>query len=92
MMQLPAVALGFKTLTLLLGGLVTSLAYRAYRKTGATGLGLLALGFGVVTLGALVAGLLDQALRVDASVALTVESALTAVGFAVIAYSLYHDD
>lgn len=92
MTQLSFLALVFKTLTLVLGGLVTYLAYTAYQKTDATGLGILAIGFGFVTLGALVAGILDQLFLVDAGTALTVESALTAVGFAVIAYSLYRDD
>lgn len=87
--DLPLVALVFKTATLLLGGLVTFLAYRAYRRTNADGLWLLALGFGTVTLGALGAGLLDQLVEVDAGVALTVESGLTALGFGIIAYSLY---
>lgn len=92
MMQLSPIVLSFKTLTLALGGLVTYLAYSAFRKTGASGLGLLAGGFATITLGALVAGILDQLLLVPAETALTIESALTALGFAVIAYSLYRDE
>lgn len=87
--DLPLIALAFKTLTLLLGGLVTFLAYRAYRRTRADGLWLLAVGFGTVTLGALGAGLLDQLANVDNGLALTIESGLTALGFGIIAYSLY---
>lgn len=78
-----------KTLTLLLGGAITFFAARAARRTGARALRALAVGFGVVTLGSLLAGVADVVLGVPAGFALTVESALTAVGFAVILYSLY---
>lgn len=79
-----------KTLSLVMGGLVTYYAYRAYRRTEAPALRALAIGFGLVTLGALLAGALDQVVRVeDRTWALLVESALTALGFAVILYSLY---
>ncbi|MFD1515585.1 DUF7521 family protein [Halomarina rubra] len=87
--DLPLVALVFKTATLLLGGLVAVLAYRAYRTTRAEGLWLLAVGFGTVTIGAFAAGTLDQFANVDHGLAITVESGLTALGFGVIAYSLY---
>lgn len=78
-----------KTLTVIMGGLITYFAYRAYRRTGAPALGALAGGFGVITVGALIAGVVDRLLQVDPSYALIVESALTAVGFAIILYSLY---
>lgn len=78
-----------KTVTLFLGGLVTYLAFKAYRRTGAPALRLLSAGFGVVTLGSLLAGIADQLLALDASYALLIESALTAVGFGIITYSLY---
>ncbi|MFB6135448.1 MAG: hypothetical protein ABEJ04_01690 [Halobacteriaceae archaeon] len=80
-----------KTLTLLLGGLVTYFALKAYRRTGAPALRALTVGFGFVTLGSLLAGVADQLLSVDTQYALLVESVLTAVGFAVIIYSLYAD-
>lgn len=85
----PFVVTALKTATLLFGGLITFFAARAYRKTGARPLGLLALGFGVVTLGSLLAGAVDLLLAFDRQTALVVESALVAVGFGVIAYSLY---
>jgi hypothetical protein len=85
----PPAAILFKVATLALGSLVTYLAAKAARRTGATGLTYLAVGFGVVSLGSLLAGVADQALAVDAATALIVESALTAAGFAVVAYSLY---
>lgn len=84
-----------KTLSLVMGGLITYFAYRAYRRTQARSLGALALGFGIVTLGALLAGLVDQVLANPVGpvpprdVALLVESGLATVGFGVILYSLY---
>ena len=49
----------------------------------------LSIGFGAVTLGTLLAGLLDRVLQFSIRVGLLVESALVTVGFAVIVYSLY---
>ncbi len=78
-----------KTLTLVLGGLITYFAFKAYRRTGAPSLRLLTIGFGVVTVGSLLAGVLDQIVQVGFQVGLLVESGLVALGFAVIVYSLY---
>jgi len=86
---IPPLIVVLKTLTLLLGGLITLLAYRAYRRTGAESLGFLSLGFAVVTLGTLLAGIADQLFRADLQVGLFIESALITVGFAIIVYSLY---
>ncbi|MFD1514525.1 DUF7521 family protein [Halomarina rubra] len=80
-----------KTLTLLLGGSITFFAFKAYRRTAAPALRALALGFGAVTIGALLAGIADQFLPVDPSIALILESLFTTVGFGVILYSLYVD-
>lgn len=80
-----------KAVSLVFGALVTYYAARAYGRTGSKALRALAVGFGLVTLGALAAGVLDQVLIVDRSVALLVESSFTTLGFAVIFYSLYVD-
>jgi len=86
--EIPLVVIVFKTGTLAVGALITYLAAKAGRKAGATGLLYLAAGFGVVTLGSLLAGVTDQVIA-DPAAALIVESALTFVGFGVVAYSLY---
>lgn len=80
-----------KTTTLLLGGLVTYLALKAYRRTGARPLRALAIGFGIITLGSLLAGLGNQLLGLGFQESVLVQSVVTAVGFAVITYSLYAD-
>ena len=85
----PNFVVAFKTITLLLGALITYFAYRAYCRTNARALGALAVGFGIITIGALLAGIVDQVLGADPLDALLLESALTTLGFAIILYSLY---
>jgi hypothetical protein len=81
--------IAFKTLTLVLGTLITYLAFKAYRRTRERSLGALSLGFAIVTLGTLLAGVADQVLEAEFQIGLLIESALIAVGFVVIVYSLY---
>ncbi|WP_435347726.1 DUF7521 family protein [Haloarchaeobius sp. HRN-SO-5] len=92
MTHLSALVIAFKTLTLVIGGLITYFAAKAYQRTRSPALRALALGFGIVTLGALLAGAVDQfpvITAFDRTVALAVESLLTTIGFGVILYSLY---
>ncbi|WP_435319479.1 DUF7521 family protein [Haloarchaeobius sp. TZWSO28] len=91
MSHITPLVVAFKTLTLVMGGLITYLAAKAYRRTGSPALRALALGFGIVTTGAAIAGALDQLFAGDQSTALAIESALTTIGFSVILYSLYAD-
>lgn len=83
--------IALKTIILLLGGLITYFALKAYRRTRHPSLRALGLGFGVVTLGALLAGLAHQLFGVDFATGVLINSLLTAIGFAVITYSLYVD-
>lgn len=78
-----------KTLTLVTGGLITFYAVRAYLRTGSSSLRALAVGFGVVTLGSIVGGGIDQITAMDPLVALAAESVFVLVGFAAILYSLF---
>lgn len=78
-----------KTVTLLLGGGITYIAYKAYRRTGAPSLRALGVGFGVITCGALLAGIADQLLSVSLEMGILINSVLVAIGFAIIMYSLY---
>ena len=87
-MLLPYVVLT-QTVTLLAGGFVTLFAIRAYRRTGAPALRALAVGLGLVTIGALLAGVLHHLGNVNVTIALAAQSTANAVGFAVLAYSLY---
>ena len=84
-----SLVVALKTVTLLLGGLITFFAFKAYRRTDSPALRALALGFGVVTLGAFLAGIAHQIIGVGEGLVLVIESGLTAAGFGVIMYSLY---
>jgi energy-converting hydrogenase Eha subunit F len=85
----PVAIIALKTITLLLGGLITYLSSKAYRRTNAEPLRALSVGFGIITFGTLLAGILDEGLDFGFQLGLLVESALLAVGFVVIVYSLY---
>ncbi|WP_435125541.1 DUF7521 family protein [Halobaculum sp. D14] len=80
-----------KTVILLLGSAVTLIAYRASRRTKSASLRLLAVGFGVITLGALLAGIANQLLSVSIQQGVLINSLLVAIGLSVILYSLYHE-
>jgi hypothetical protein len=101
------ILVALKTITLLLGALITYFSWKAYRRSQLEALWYLAVGFGIVTAGILIAGVFDQLFRLNllspsvlpgglgtqavVDTALAFESAVTALGFAVIVYSLYTD-
>ncbi len=78
-----------KTLVLVVGSVITFFAFKAYRRTRRQALGYLAIGFGIVTLGLVLAGLLTEILGVSLATGVLIESVLVLIGFLVIAYSLY---
>jgi hypothetical protein len=81
--------IGFKVLTLVFGGLISYLAFKAFRRTRSRSLGALSLGFAIITGGTFLAGVFHQLLDADFQTGLLIESALIALGFLVIVYSLY---
>lgn len=91
MVHISTAIVAVKTLTLVLGALLTLLSYRAYRRTRADPLRALALGFGIVTLGSLAAGVVHRLTPFDILVGILVHSVLILIGFAVITYSEYMD-
>lgn len=74
-------------MTLLAGGFVTLLAFRAQRRTGAAALRALTAGLGSITAGTLLGGLVHQAGVAPLLVGVTVQS-LFALGFCFLAWSL----
>ncbi|WP_435066603.1 DUF7521 family protein [Haloplanus sp. C73] len=91
MSHLDVALVAVKTGTLALGGLITYLSLKAHRRTGSPALRALAVGFGLVTVGALLAGVGHQFTSLELAHSVVIESALTFLGFAVIVYSLYVD-
>jgi len=73
---------------LVFGGVVVYYASRAYGKTKSQAMLLLALGFALVTIGALLAGLLYNMGTVDLSTVITFQAYSQAAGFLIIVYSL----
>lgn len=78
-----------KTLTLALGGTITYFAFEAYRRTNAPALRALAVGFGLVTAGTVLGGVVHQLTGLSIEGGVVAESAFTALGFGVLTYSLY---
>lgn len=87
----PVLLIAVKTVTLVFGGAVTALAVRAWRRSGGRSLGALALGIGLLTVGALFGGTAHLLLGLELATGVLVESLFAAGGFAVLTYSLYAD-
>jgi hypothetical protein len=89
--QTTVVFVAAKTATLAFGSALTYLSYRAFRRTNLHALRALAVGIGLLTLGALLGGLLHQLGGISLRASVGVQSVFTAVGFAVMTYSLFVD-
>lgn len=77
-----------KTLILIIGGVVTYLAFSAYRRTYDRSLGYLAVGFGLIVIGVLLAGVTFELLDVSLGVGILIESLFVLAGLSIIALSL----
>lgn len=89
MFDLALVIVTAKAVTLTFGTILTWLSVRAYRRTGAPALRALAVGIGLVTIGAFLGGIVHQVADLPLLLAIAVQSGFTAAGFAVLTYSLY---
>jgi hypothetical protein len=78
-----------KTLTLLLGGMITFLSLKAYRRTGSASLRALAVGFAIVAIGSLLGGSSWLIFDTDLLTSVAIESVVLTIGFGVVVYSLY---
>lgn len=89
--ELAVILVVAKVSTLAFGGALTYLSYSAFRRTNSRALRALAFGIGLLTLGALLGGLLHQFAGISLAASVTVQSVFTAGGFAVMTYSLFAD-
>ena len=78
-----------KFVILLLGGGITYIAFKAHRRTGEDSLRVLGVGFGIITLGAILTGVANQFFSVGLALGVLINSLFVALGLAVIMYSLY---
>jgi hypothetical protein len=91
MIDLTPLTLAATAVTLTLGVAVARLGYRAYRRTDRAALRSLSAAFALIVAGA-ATGATDQLFGVDGGVAAFAASALTAIGFGMLAHSLYRTD
>ncbi|MDR5671915.1 putative membrane protein [Halalkaliarchaeum sp. AArc-CO] len=78
-----------QTAIVVLGGSISYFAYKAYNRTANPALRALSIGFAIVTIGAVSAGVLHHLFKVELEAGIAINSILTAIGFAVVTYSLY---
>lgn len=78
-----------QALILVFGGVVVYYAYRAYGRTKSQAMLLMGIGFAIVTIGALVAGILYNFVAGTAlDTVITLQAYAQALGFFIIVYSL----
>ncbi|ELY49322.1 DUF7521 family protein [Natronolimnohabitans innermongolicus] len=80
---------GVKVAVLVLGGVVSVMAYKAYVRTQIEGLQYFAAGLFVITLGIFLAGILHHVVGMSSVAGLLIESLLICVGFLIMIFALY---
>lgn len=78
-----------KIIALFLGAYIVYLAYMGYRRNASRPLLYVAMGFGLITLGTFVEGLLFVILGSNILAAIATGTIVTAIGFIVMIYSIY---
>lgn len=78
-----------KAITMVIGLLIAGTAYRGYRRSGDESMLYLAVGFAIISVGAVVEGIFFDVLHLSIFWAGTVQTSIVAVGMLVILYSLY---
>lgn len=78
-----------KAIVVSLGIVITSLAFRAYHRTGAESLKWMAVGFAIITSAMLFGGLVDPFVGLDLTIGIQIQNGLMAVGFVFLIYSIY---
>ena len=81
-----------KSLIGILGLLLAYLSLKAYRKSKSNNMLFLSIGFGIITVGSILAGLLFEFLGFSLLQVNIVESFIILIGFIMIMYSIYGID
>lgn len=74
---------------LVLGAILTVLAYRAYLRTMDSGLGALAFGIGLITIGAAVGGILHQVFDMELIAGVLVQNLSIIAGLVLFCYAVF---
>lgn len=78
-----------KFVTMVLGFLIAYQAYRGYRRNNSRPMLYVAIGFGFVSFGAVIEGVLFDVVGLTLSGAATIAMSIVAVGMLIILYALY---
>ncbi len=78
-----------KVLIVLLGSIVVYLSFSGYRRNGGKSLLMLSVGFFLIVVASLVAGLLFEFIGMELHDSYAIDSLITAAGFFSIIYSIY---
>ena len=89
MEALVALLVVVKVLALVLGGVVSLMAYRAYRRTRMSGLQYFAVGLAVITLGTVLVGAFHHLGGASVTLGMVLESVIICAGFGVMIVGLY---
>lgn len=81
-----------KLVTVLLGFVIVALAWRAFRSTGRKPFMWLAIGLGLMTIGAIAEGAAFQGLDLSLDESHVIEAVFTLAAFGVLVYSLFARD
>ncbi|WP_311173355.1 DUF7521 family protein [Halobellus ordinarius] len=83
-----AILVVVRLLVLALGILITYYSFEAYRRTGTYYMRNAAIGFGIITLGVFIEGVLFEFAGVDLAIVHVIESVAIGLGFVVLLISL----
>jgi uncharacterized membrane protein len=89
MEPLVALLLVVKLAALVLGGVVSLMAYRAYDRTRIAGLQYFAMGLAVITLGTVLVGAFHHLGGASITLGMVLESVIICAGFVVMIFGLY---
>jgi len=81
-----------KIVTMALGFIIAFQAYRGYRRSNSQSLLYLAIGFAIISFGAIIEGILFDVVGLTFHNAGTVATAIVAIGMLTILYALYGRD
>lgn len=81
-----------KAVTMVLGFLIAYQAYRGYRRSLSRPMLFVAIGFGFISFGAILEGLLFDVVGLTLSAASTIATSIVAVGMLSVLYALYGQD